>query len=643
VNRLLSKTADAYFVTNHIGAAAESFTYTATGKRATMADASGTTTYGYDTRDRLVTKATPEGSLSYSYDAAGDVKTIQSSNAGGASMAYGYDALDRLNAVTDANGATTYSYDAVGNLGTVTYPNGVAHSYTYDTRNRLTNLGVRGTVNGAPGAIASYGYTLDAAGHRTSVTELSGRKVNYGYDSIYRLTSETISSDPNAMNGAVSCVYDAVGNRTQKTSTLPGYPGGLSNYNANDELTTDTYDADGNTTASQGLGYAYDFENRLVQAGAGISIVYDGDGNRVSKTVTGVTTKYLVDDLNPTGYAQVVDELQSTTVIRTYSWGLDLISEVFPAGSPLATGHSPLSYYVFDGHGSVRALTNSSGAVTDSYDFDAFGVLIHSSTTLSSPTPNNYLFAGEQFDPDLNLYYNRARYLNINTGRFWTMDTEEGQDRDPLSLHKYLYAEGDSVDNVDTSGNEIDEIEGSFAVSETINAIPTISTTVTGAISRSLLYHVVVVTLPTGSTYEPLSKVKNSDQAVIAGVAVNTPIRIAVPPGIDPQTMVDQWNSGSVWSSRSALNPRTWLAFKKFWSDPNNNFKNQKKIFDAFGNFELGATGAAAFFGLPILEAEADRLHGGTNDPINRADIQSGFEAIEKGGKLSTTTERLVP
>src|SRR5271166_905542 len=81
-----------------------------------------------------------------------------------------------------------------------------------------------------------------------------------------------------------------VGNRTQKTSTLPGMPGGLTNYNANDQLSTDTYDANGNTTQSIGLGYAYDFENHLVQAGAGISIVYDGDGNRVSKTVSGVTT-----------------------------------------------------------------------------------------------------------------------------------------------------------------------------------------------------------------------------------------------------------------------------------------------------------------------------------------------------------------
>jgi hypothetical protein len=34
--------------------------------------------------------------------------------------------------------------------------------------------------------------------------------------------------------------YDPVGNRTQKTSTLPGYPGTSSSYNADDQLATDT-------------------------------------------------------------------------------------------------------------------------------------------------------------------------------------------------------------------------------------------------------------------------------------------------------------------------------------------------------------------------------------------------------------------
>ena len=308
---------------------------------------------------------------------------------------------------------------------------------------------------------------LDAAGHQLSVTELRGRTVNYTYDNLYRLTSETIANDPHGVNGAVNyTVYDAVGNRKQMTSTLAPVPAGLWNYDANDRFTTgDTYDANGNTVSSGGISYAYDFENHLVQKG-GMTVVYDGDGNRVSKTVGGVTTTYLVDDLNPTGYAQVVLETTGSET-RQYGYGLELISQL-RTYTVNGAQQTQKSYYVYDGHGSVRALADATGAVTDTYDYDAFGNLLHS----IGSTPNNYLFAGEQFDPDLNLYYNRARYLNVATGRFWTMDTYEGDDNDPLSLHKYAYAEGDPTNSRDHSGNEIDEVCAALSMSMTLDALP---------------------------------------------------------------------------------------------------------------------------------------------------------------------------
>jgi RHS repeat-associated protein len=276
--------------------------------------------------------------------------------------------------------------------------------------------------------------------------------------------------------GISTFTYDAVGNRTQKVSTLPGYPGGLSNYNANDQLSTDAYDADGNTVGSGANtgtnGYVYDFENHLIKQG-GISIVYDGDGNRVSKTVAGVTTLYLVDDQNPTGYAQVVaEEAASTSPLATYSYGLEQVVRYRQFRNSGGLLVSETVYYVHDGHGSVRALTDQSGAVTDTYDYDAFGNLIHSSGT----TPNNYLFAGEQFDPDLNLYYNRARYLNTGTGRFGSMDTDEGDDASPLSLHKYIYTNADPVDGTDPSGfqDSLAELGAEESMSTTLDAMPQI-------------------------------------------------------------------------------------------------------------------------------------------------------------------------
>lgn len=106
----------------------------------------------------------------------------------------------------------------------------------------------------------------------------------------------------------------------------------------------------------------------------------------MSETVGGLTTNYLIDTVNPTGYAQVVDELQSGAVTRTYSYGLDRIDE-----NQTISGTATTSFYGYDGHGSVRQLTNALGTVTDTYDYDAFGNLINT----TGSTPNNYLFAGE--------------------------------------------------------------------------------------------------------------------------------------------------------------------------------------------------------------------------------------------------------
>ena len=40
--------------------------------------------------------------------------------------------------------------------------------------------------------------------------------------------------------------------------------------------------------------------------GGQVALRYDGLGQLVAKTSGGVTTQYLVDDLSPTGYPQVV-------------------------------------------------------------------------------------------------------------------------------------------------------------------------------------------------------------------------------------------------------------------------------------------------------------------------------------------------
>lgn len=172
--------------------------------------------------------------------------------------------------------------------------------------NRLTGL-VTPQVN-------AYTYTLGATGNRTSALEQNNRFVQWNYDGIYRLTNENITNAPASKNGAVGYNLDPVGNRLSDTSSLPSVVSGSASFNADDESAAETYDQNGNVLSTGGKSFTYDSENSLVSAiGGSISFVYDGDGNRVAKSVNGVVTRYLIDDLNPTGLPQVMEELSPET------------------------------------------------------------------------------------------------------------------------------------------------------------------------------------------------------------------------------------------------------------------------------------------------------------------------------------------
>jgi len=114
----------------------------------------------------------------------------------------------------------------------------------------------------------------------------------------------------------------------------------------------------------------------------------------------------------------------------------------------------------------IRFHWNASGAITDAYDYDAFGNLIYRSGT----TPNDYLYSGEQFDANLGFYYLRARYMNPYSGRFISTDSFEGNAYDPITLHKYLYAGCDSINRVDPSGRDFSLIN-TIVVSTIIGAL----------------------------------------------------------------------------------------------------------------------------------------------------------------------------
>ena len=116
--------------------------------------------------------------------------------------------------------------------------------------------------------------------------------------------------------------------------------------------------------------------------------------------------------------------------------------------------HDEMSYYLYDGRGSVTANTWYNGMVTDVYQYDPYGQV----TLGSTKHTDFYGYNAESYNPNTGLEYLRARYYNAEEGRFFQEDTNLGDATDPLTLNRYAYVKNSPLNYVDPSGHEpIDE------------------------------------------------------------------------------------------------------------------------------------------------------------------------------------------
>ncbi len=191
-------------------------------------------------------------------------------------------------------------------------------------------------------------------------------------------------------------------------------------YNGSNELTsqpgvTYTYDGNGNlaskTDSTGTTSYSWDFENRLTRVtlpgGSQVNFKYDPMGRRIQKTSSSGTVNYLYDGAN------VLEEVDASgNLVARYTQGLGI-------DEPLAMLRSgTTSYYEADGLGSITSLSNSSGALANTYTYDSFGKLTASSGTVTNP----YRFTGREFDSETGIYNYRARYYDFQIGRFISED-----------------------------------------------------------------------------------------------------------------------------------------------------------------------------------------------------------------------------
>jgi uncharacterized delta-60 repeat protein len=491
----------------------------------------------------------PEGVIHYEYDpkSGRHVRTWTDHNGSvGNDTVYAYDEQGRLQDVyevvlngtryatyagLDANGqptftggtppVTAYTYDPAGNLKTDALPDGVTTSYTYDDLNRLTDLSSLNTTTSHLVFAEHYDLRLD--GLRSDVVDtrynddgslFSKTKVNWTYDADGRLTDEAEIILDDGTGGVTNAnghapapyadhyAFDLANNRLSK-----GIAGGATityTYTNEDQLSTESdgstydtsylYDTSGNqhfktvyvhntTTVTEHDAYTWDLRNRMIEVSMTVGTVttdtsyaYDSDGVRVSETTGSSSTYYLNDQINPTGYAKAVEESGTLNAAptRSYVLGLAVLGQKDTA--------SGVQYLLTDGHGSTRALLDVSGGVTQRFNYYAYGEALGFDAKLAKTV---WLFGGDGlYDPSSGFTYELARWREGFA--FISRDPRSGYNADPLTLHRYAYANLDPIRFIDPSGHEGNASESLSVIGVIQNSlIRLVSSTVGRAIAAA--------------------------------------------------------------------------------------------------------------------------------------------------------------
>jgi RHS repeat-associated protein len=408
------------------------YEYDKDGNRTSMTDGSGKTTYTYDQLDRLTKTMDGHGNtLSYEYDLANEQTKITYPN--GKTVEHSYDKAGRMASVKDWLGNTTsFGYDPNSNLTTTTFPTGtneIDHA-AYNEADQQTEAKMsKGTET-----LASLLYTRDSNGQITKTVSkgLPGAETTEtGYDVNERLSKA----------GSIIYEYDAANNPTKIGATT-------NTFNADNQLTEAagvkyTYDEEGErtkTTPTSGAATTYGYD----QAGDLTSVTrpkegriaeikdtyaYNGDGLRISQTISGTTTFITLDHGTPT-------PLVASDGTNSYIYG--------PGGLQVEqiNAEKPLFLHA-DQQASTRMLTSTTGTVQATMSYEPYGKL--SGSTGTSTTPLGY--TGQYTNSDTGLLYLRARSYDPSTAQFMSADPLSGETHTP-----YNYANDDPINLYDPTG-----------------------------------------------------------------------------------------------------------------------------------------------------------------------------------------------
>ncbi len=411
-----------------------------------MTDATGRSSFGYDSLGRLAVSTDGRAkTLRYGYDLADRLTSLAYPDGRG-TVRRGYDEDGYLTSVADWLGHTTrFGYDADGNLARTERPDGSASSLTNDPNGLVTDLTDVGL-----GTVLRADTPRTDEGLLASTTEVgSGAAAaeSFRYDGVGRLTAAGTAAtsgyrydaadNPTGLaspDGALAQDFDAANQLIKTTKASDG-----------SAVNTFSYDRNGNresAIAANGTrtGYGYDQADQLTSysgpdrsrpgQSASAQYAYDGTGLRVAKTVNGSER------------AQTWDRSGALPVLIADGASAYITG---PDGRPIEQilGDGTVRYFHQDAHGSTRALTNQAGSVVASYTYDAYGNRTSPATNVENP----FGYDGQYTDPETGLQYLRARYYDPTTAQFLTRDPIVDQTRAP-----YAYAANSPTNYHDPSG-----------------------------------------------------------------------------------------------------------------------------------------------------------------------------------------------
>jgi len=337
-------------------------------------------------------------------------------------------------------------YDAAGRLKTVTYENGHFDvSYTYDERDLL--IKVEDSLTGT-----QMNFSYDEDGRLVEIQRSNGIDTAYSWDAanqITRIQDQGIADQQYKL--------DSIGNVTEIVLDLPLHPAGILkpkndsfNYDAASQVNSPgyTYDESGRRTTSPENTFEWDGTGRLIRYGT-TEMTYNGLGDLSSRTRNENVINYYYNyalELQP-----IVAEQNDETLNfeRFYVWAPDgsLLYAIDPSND------NAVYFYHFDRTGSTLFLTESTGAVTDSYAYSPYGLLLDHLGNIEQP----FTFVGQfgvRQEGEAGLYHMRARYYDAVSGSFISRDPLWPNIISPFEINPYNYAGCNPATLIDPMGTE---------------------------------------------------------------------------------------------------------------------------------------------------------------------------------------------